>query len=344
MTRGCQYYRLIQLIEQESDDIFVTNSEHSDIFLFGGKRRWTPRRDQIINRYPQGCPLGAKDIQKRFMAVSEHYNPEAYDFIPRSFVLPWDFPQFQNYTKIAGKNARYIAKPVHGAEGDDIILFKELKDWSTKGNHEKVVQRYINNPFLVNNRKFDLRLYVLSTGINEGNMQAFLHDEGLVRFCTEEYQKAETANFRHVFKHLTNSSINKHSKNYVDDVAADKIFEPNNSTTRTVTALWKEIEKTPGGAETVKTIKANIQKLCEATMTAVSNYMLMFSNPYILNQQRHDVFIYQPFVILGFDVMIDENLKAWLLEINASPSMGYIICNGSMGCNHRNCHDVSPVN
>ena len=81
-------------------------------------------------------------------------------------------------------------------------------------------------------------------------------------------------------------------------------------------------------------------------MTPIHNYLLMFSNPYIMNNNwhGHDVYCYQPFVIFGFDVMIDENLKAWLLEINASPSMGYLICNGGPGCNHKNCHEYSPVN
>ena len=73
------------------------------------------------------------------MSVSEHYNAPAFEFIPRSFVLPYEFAQFQNYAKISGKNARYIAKPTAGCEGDDIILFKELKDWTTKSNAEKVV-------------------------------------------------------------------------------------------------------------------------------------------------------------------------------------------------------------
>lgn len=69
----------------------------------------------------------------------------------------------------------------------------------------------------------------------------------------------------------------------------------------------------------------------------------MFSNPYFAEEQRHDVYIYQPFIIFGFDIMIDENLKAWLLEINNNPDMRYIMCNDGMCCKHENCYE-SPVN
>lgn len=52
---------------------------------------------------------------------------------------------------------------------------------------EVVVQKYIDNPMLLNGYKFDLRIYVVVTGINEGKMHAFMADEGLARFCTEQY-------------------------------------------------------------------------------------------------------------------------------------------------------------
>lgn len=41
--------------------------------------------------------------------------------------------------------------------------------------------------------------------------------------------------------------------------------------------------------------------------------------------------------------MIDEDLKAWLIEINNAPSMSYLICTGGRGCKHVNCYE-SPVN
>lgn len=50
-----------------------------------------------------------------------------------------------------------------------------------------MIQRYISNPLLLNGFKFDLRIYVVVTGIKEGKIHAFLADEGLARFCTEKY-------------------------------------------------------------------------------------------------------------------------------------------------------------
>ena len=41
--------------------------------------------------------------------------------------------------------------------------------------------------------------------------------------------------------------------------------------------------------------------------------------------------------IFGFDVMIDKNLKAWMLEINDHPSLDIYSCSSSMGCAHRFC-------
>jgi hypothetical protein len=61
---------------------------------------------------------------------------------------------------------------------------------------ETIVQRYISNPLLLNGYKFDLRIYIVVTGINEGKIQAFLADEGLARFCTEKYQKPTKENFK----------------------------------------------------------------------------------------------------------------------------------------------------
>ena len=45
-----------------------------------------------------------------------------------------------------------------------------------------VAQTYIDNPFLIDNLKFDLRIYVLLYGINP--LKIYLFDDGLARFAT----------------------------------------------------------------------------------------------------------------------------------------------------------------
>ena len=79
-----------------------------------------------------------------------------------------------------------------------------------------VVSKYISNPLLINNHKFDLRIYVLLTSIDP--LRIYVYNEGLVRFATEPYNNQKTS-LKNMYSHLTNYSINKKSNN----------FEANNS-------------------------------------------------------------------------------------------------------------------
>jgi tubulin polyglutamylase TTLL6/13 len=46
-----------------------------------------------------------------------------------------------------------------------------------------VVQKYITNPYLLDNLKFDFRIYVLLAGCSP--LRIYLYNEGLTRFATE---------------------------------------------------------------------------------------------------------------------------------------------------------------
>jgi tubulin polyglutamylase TTLL6/13 len=73
----------------------------------------------------------------------------------------------------------------------------------------------LNEPFLIDNLKFDLRIYVLLTGVNP--LRIYIFADGLVRFATTPYQPAKKDNLGDLFMHLTNYAINKKSKDYVRD-------------------------------------------------------------------------------------------------------------------------------
>ena len=84
-------------------------------------------------------------------------------------------------------------------------------------------------------------MYVVVSGINEGTLTAHLCREGLVRFCTEPYEKPSKSNMKNVLMHLTNYSLNKKSDKFVDESEIENIHEPNNGTKRTLTSLFKQI-------------------------------------------------------------------------------------------------------
>jgi len=79
----------------------------------------------------------------------------------------------------------YICKPSKGFGGNGIILAQRAGDISPDqfGGADYVVQRYIDSPLLIEGKKFDMRLYVLLKGIED--VEIYLCDEGMARFCTE---------------------------------------------------------------------------------------------------------------------------------------------------------------
>ena len=141
----------------------------------------------MINRYPNIMPLTTKSMYSDITKLAYGLDPQGLDCIPPTFVFPGpDYNRFQAYAA-AHPNATFIAKPDDGAGGDSIKLFKKIRDLPQALQSGKMtVQRYIDNPLLVDGLKFDLRIYVILCGFNP--IHAFIADEGLARFCTVSLQ------------------------------------------------------------------------------------------------------------------------------------------------------------
>jgi tubulin polyglutamylase TTLL4 len=100
------------------------------------------------------------------------------------------------------KKAFYIIKPANNACGRGIrVIHKDEK--IPKGKH-LVVCKYVHKPHLINDFKYDCRIYVMVTSYDP--LKIYLYHNGLVRFTTQKYTSSKKF-LKKRFIHLTNYSV-----------------------------------------------------------------------------------------------------------------------------------------
>ena len=140
----------------------------------------------------------------------QEYLPNDYDFFPKTWVLPADSKDFK--AQFNNKRAKtFIVKPEQNSQGRGIFLTRNC-EWLIQGEHY-VAQRYLHKPYLIDGLKFDLRIYVLVTGVNP--LRAFIYKEGLARFATQKYASPQGHNLGNLCMHLTNYAINKEAEGFI---------------------------------------------------------------------------------------------------------------------------------
>ncbi|KAF0875161.1 TTLL6 polyglutamylase, partial [Crocuta crocuta] len=255
---------------------------------------------QKINHFPGMSEICRKDLLARNMSRMLKMFPKDFHFFPRTWCLPADWGDLQNYSR-SRKNKTYICKPDSGCQGRGIFITRTVKD--IKPGEDMICQLYISKPFIIDGFKFDLRLYVLMTSCDP--LRIFAYKEGLVRFATTSYSHPCTDNLDDVCMHLTNYSINKHSSNFIRDSQAGskRKLSTFNAYMEThgynLEQIWRDIED------------VIIKTIISAHPIVKHNYHTCFPN-HTLNSAC--------FEILGFDILLDHKLKPWLLEVNHSPS------------------------
>ncbi|VDN96802.1 unnamed protein product [Rodentolepis nana] len=209
-------------------------------------------------------------------------------------------------------NFIWIMKPIAKSQGRGIFLFRKLKDieaWkksspfysagkvencsdgdSNEGPEHYVVSRYIENPYLIGGRKFDLRVFVLVTSFQP--LKAWVYRDGFARLSNVGFSMNSINN---QYVHLTNVAIQKTSPDYNAAMGCKW----------SICRLRRYLIAKHGN-EKVKQLFREIDKIFLMSLLSVQKVMI---------SDKHC------FELYGYDILVDDNLKPWLLEINASPSL-----------------------
>ena len=272
---------------------------------------------QKINHFRNHRELCRKDLlvkniyrMIRKLRREKRYEEAAlYNISPMTYQLPREYALFVEEFKKAiaeeGKSVSWIMKPIGSSQGKGIFLFRKLTDisrwksdyrWSTKQSENSVeqyvVQRYVSNPLLIGGKKFDIRIYALVTSYIP--LVVYLHRSGFCRFSNSRYSSL-TSDMSNQYVHLTNVAIQKTSGDY---------------------------NKANGGKWDIRELKLHVMTCYGVdAATRLFNDIKDIVVRSLLSVQNVVINDKQCFELYGFDVLIDTDLKPWLIEVNASPSL-----------------------
>jgi len=203
------------------------------------------------------------------------------------------FPQIS----ISGEKNIWILKPSGLSRGRGITCINSLNEilkFIKTNSNQYIIQKYIENPLIIKGRKFDIRQWVLVTDLDP--LTIWLYDTPYLRFGAEEYKPDD---FSNLYSHLTNNSVVKYSKNFDNSTIIGNMWEIENFAEYLILKygrnVWKELQE-------------KIIKIVISSMESVKK---------LIKNRKNS------FELYGYDIMIDEHLNAWLIEVNSSPAMDY---------------------
>eukprot|EP00747_Dinoflagellata_sp_TGD_P120924 gnl/TRDRNA2_/TRDRNA2_173350_c1_seq5.p1 gnl/TRDRNA2_/TRDRNA2_173350_c1~~gnl/TRDRNA2_/TRDRNA2_173350_c1_seq5.p1 ORF type:complete len:625 (+),score=105.31 gnl/TRDRNA2_/TRDRNA2_173350_c1_seq5:170-1876(+) len=292
------------------------------------------------NHFPGSWHLGRKDLLWRNLSRMQRKFGRPYQITPQGYVLPKGFAAWEA-ARLRQPDALWIWKPCSQSCGRGIkVLGSALTPEETQELNRKrgIVQRYVANPHTIDGYKYDLRIYVVVLSYDP--LKVYINQEGLVRCATEKYSRSpDTLGARCM--HLTNYSVNKQSPVFVQNM--DKAAKPGGENEESGSEDGGD-----GGSEerpsklTLKDLRAyleqkgldydelfeGIKDVCIKTLIGVEPsireaWNSAFPDAAEVMQSGYlgDPAFSTCFEMYGFDIIVDDNLKPWLLEVNICPSL-----------------------
>ena len=249
-----------------------------------------------------------KIISHKDLTYSNYFSmkkkfPKDFDYMPETYGYPADKEiiekKFKDYK--LDENDLWLIKPKTGSLGEGIYIFQNL----TKTPDVYLLTKYISNPHLINRLKYDFRIYVFITGLKP--LKIYLYKEGMVRFATEEY----TINKSHLnesYIHLTNVHINQKNK---------KDYKKANNADTDEGSKWSLTFYENYCKENNIDYNYIRKQMSDIAIKSLLSVVDQFVDKIKDNGTRDR----NHFKLLGFDYLLDENLKVHLLEINDRPSL-----------------------
>ncbi|CRK87476.1 CLUMA_CG001277, isoform A [Clunio marinus] len=243
--------------------------------------------NQLINHFPGITYL----TNKKYLALSSDSK-----YIPTAFDLPRLKNEFIYYQR-ANLSKRFVVKNWH-SRGIRII---DVKTMDFQLGQMRYVQEFVDNPLLIDDRAFDVGVYVLITSLDPLRFYRYKGDI-LLRLCADPYYP----------------------------------FDPENVNSYVVNDKHLPYWEAPSFVNTTKQFKFsaldslnlhlsrnghNVKKFWKGIDDAIMSVILSKTERITLFTLRFFKAQAEYFELLRFDFLIDDSLSPHLMEINISPNL-----------------------
>lgn len=219
--------------------------------------------------------------------------PESFNILDKIELRRFAKDFLSNKSNYILKNEQESAQGILVSNNMDRITGHILKK-KYEGYPVTVIQKIIKS-FLINGHVFKIRMFLLiKCDKNTGKKHFYLHKLGSIFYAPEKYNKRVKTN--------NNTIANGYWYNTIDHTDYVSFI---NDKPKTLSDLLKYLKKMD-----VNTVKLMIR----IRQSLILVFKSIEDRIYKSNLENDQ------FCILGFDVMIDDNYKPWLIEFNKGPS------------------------
>lgn len=263
----------------------------------------------MVNHFPGIFELGNKkylniNLKEYFDTFGEGFA----DFFPISFEVDKEMEKWkQAHDALLKRQSSveeapmWVLKDPAGDRGEGVKVIAGPEDLKKDHHHGLIVQQYIGNPYLLNGYKFTVRAYGLITSFDP--LRVYVFRNGFVHMATDKYDPSPE-NVGNIYMHLTNPDINKHRPNhpYANDPrpwywSVDEMY-----------TYMREHGDRP-------------ELFLENLKRTLASAVLSAEHKFVDRAHKHVQYRGNCFELFGADILVDKNLKTWLVEINPDPDM-----------------------
>jgi tubulin polyglutamylase TTLL5 len=236
--------------------------------------------------------------------VKSYGRTKASKMMPMTYILnnKDDMKYFKNEYN---KNKLYILKKnIQRQKG---LLITNDIDTITKASRDRyvVVQELLQDSYLIDDRKINLRVYILIV-CNKGAIETYIYNDGFVYYTADKFKKGSS----------------EYGPNITTGYIDRKVYEHNPLTHMDLRYYFDNKKRLLSKVE--RDILSKKEKISHNVFNSIYNLIkdVVRGMDGIICKKNSSLYDTTSFQLLGADIAINDNLTPQLIEINKGPDLG----------------------